>query len=789
MAADFTYDGSKIVACNGTEGTPKTFADMHDADLAGTRSLHDRNGVSAIDGAPVAVDNALQPADQLVLGGAVGQDLYFVITNWTNMTSANLYIKGTAADGVAQTINQTITGNGTYYMPSFFKTVTHTQIWGFVKTDAGSFDYELIQGRWGVVWEIAENGQYRMDCDIEFGNGVDATYFQSKNEMIYFVEGKVRSIKDNATLVIGDDSGDWSFKGSCWSMKPMATYDVIANGATGAVFKTYGSMLIRRDDNSNQEKFYSGTWFARNTIISGVGGATGSELVMNPGLDVDWKDVRVLYMRAFRTYVTPTNFENVHLHCCDLGLWAFATVEVPELRVTAPSAYALVLANVADKRMTLIDPKFHPDIAEIFIGHATGIVQEKYTCNMHVTDKIGADLNAVDVDCDYAHLVEGTDSKTYKCIQDHTAVDVTHKPVTGTNWNEYWVLYDAAGGLGGPWQTGYDFKASEALFPAVSTNGDGDIPQQVIQCKEWVGTSELLEARIHKFTFSHASYPDFVMSDIIVDHPLVWEFDMGQSTSDLETIVAGELGTYDAPTRAEATADKDAVIAEVDANEAKIDTVDGIVDSVKAKTDNLPVDPADASEIDTQLGVIAGYLDTEVAAIKAKTDNLPASPAPASEYDTEMARITADVATEAKQDTAQSDLDKLTGADGATLATAQANYAPAKAGDAMGLSNDAITSAKYDESTAFPVSEKASQAASTIVLGTVVADGGNSTTQFKTNLTEATNDHFNGRVVLFVTGDLAGQATDVTDYDGVNKILLVTAMTEIPAPTDAFVLV
>jgi hypothetical protein len=56
-----------------------------------------------------------------------------------------------------------------------------------------------------------------------------------------------------------------------------------------------------------------------------------------------------------------------------------------------------------------------------------------------------------------------------------------------------------------------------------------------------------------------------------------------------------------------------------------------------------------------------------------------------------------------KLDTAQLDLDTITGADGATLATAQGNYAPAKAGDLMGLVNDAITSDKYDESTAFSV--------------------------------------------------------------------------------------
>ena len=76
---------------------------------------------------------------------------------------------------------------------------------------------------------------------------------------------------------------------------------------------------------------------------------------------------------------------------------------------------------------------------------------------------------------------------------------------------------------------------------------------------------------------------------------------------------------------------------------ALTDLIDGgrldlLIDAIKAKTDNLPTDPADASDIDAQLATIAGYLDTEiaailaavdteVAAIKAKTDNLPASPA------------------------------------------------------------------------------------------------------------------------------------------------------------------
>ena len=52
-----------------------------------------------------------------------------------------------------------------------------------------------------------------------------------------------------------------------------------------------------------------------------------------------------------------------------------------------------------------------------------------------------------------------------------------------------------------------------------------------------------------------------------------------------------------------------------------------------------------------------------------------------------------DIATETKQNTAQTDLDTITGSDGATLATAQGLYAPAKAGDSMALSAGAVTNA------------------------------------------------------------------------------------------------
>lgn len=52
-----------------------------------------------------------------------------------------------------------------------------------------------------------------------------------------------------------------------------------------------------------------------------------------------------------------------------------------------------------------------------------------------------------------------------------------------------------------------------------------------------------------------------------------------------------------------------ALKAEIDANETKIDTVDTVVDAIKAKTDNLPSDPADASDIAARFDTVDAYLD------------------------------------------------------------------------------------------------------------------------------------------------------------------------------------
>ncbi len=65
------------------------------------------------------------------------------------------------------------------------------------------------------------------------------------------------------------------------------------------------------------------------------------------------------------------------------------------------------------------------------------------------------------------------------------------------------------------------------------------------------------------------------------------------------------------------------------------------------------------------------------------------------------------------------------------------------------------------------------------------------TTAFEADdITEATADHFNGRVLVFTTGALAGQATDITDYELANSKgkFTVTALTEAPANNVEFLI-
>jgi len=220
------------------------------------------------------------------------------------------------------------------------------------------------------------------------------------------------------------------------------------------------------------------------------------------------------------------------------------------------------------------------------------------------------------------------------------------------------------------------------------------------------------------------------------------------------------------------------------ATEAKQDIIDGIVDNILVDTavigalgagltaipwnsawdaevqsecaDALTAyDPPTKAEMDTAHGLLAteakqDIIDTVVDAVKAKTDNLPADPASETNVD----------ANETKIDT----IDTVV--------------------DAIKVVTDALTAA---------AAAKLALSAGTIVVGTVSHDNTAATTTvfYSDDVTEATADHYNGRLVCFTSGALQNQYTDITDYElsaGEGK-LTVTALTEAPGDNATFVIV
>lgn len=192
------------------------------------------------------------------------------------------------------------------------------------------------------------------------------------------------------------------------------------------------------------------------------------------------------------------------------------------------------------------------------------------------------------------------------------------------------------------------------------------------------------------------------------------------------------------------------------------------VTDILADTNELQTDWADGGRLDLILDARASQtsvdtVDTVVDAIKVVTDALPDAGA-LTTIDANIDAILLDTGTDGVLVSSGTG----TGQISLTSGVASANM--------VQISGDATAADNLEES------------ATAIVLGAAAA-GTLSTTQMTTNLTEATDDHYIGRIIVWTSGVLAGQATDVTDYTGSTKLLTFTAITEAPSASDTFVIV
>jgi hypothetical protein len=176
----------------------------------------------------------------------------------------------------------------------------------------------------------------------------------------------------------------------------------------------------------------------------------------------------------------------------------------------------------------------------------------------------------------------------------------------------------------------------------------------------------------------------------------VWEDFLVVSANIYDSLVAGSdtidttvtaigAGAITAAAIATGAIDADAIatdaVTEIQsglATASALSTADGKIDAILVDT---------GTDIPATLVTIAGYLDTEIAAIKAKTDNLPADPADASDVAAAISALLTTAMTESYS------------TDGGTVTVAQALYELLAIAQEKSISGTTMTVKKRDGST------------------------------------------------------------------------------------------
>lgn len=376
-----------------------------------------------------------------------------------------------------------------------------------------------VAGGWGQVTEVVADAMYKIDCNVNFGDGATSTYFQSQNECVHFSDAKLPIITANATLELGDLSGDWGINGSFWRWKASALHWIIGDGISGT-FNCYASHLFIESVDA-YTLFGGGVIDIRNSIISSTSTNYYGIMLGFNTTSITLKKLYVNNIYALTVRETPASMQDIHLHTTQGLALQYNPVTASGTYVTN-STYEV---TTYQSDSILVDPT--TNITLLALTDAGDSLIEQYTCNIHVADEDGADLETVTVQCQtFGNVVSNDAGATfYKCILDHTS-GVFATDLTANKWELTTAAYAAKAGCtgsaaNGAWVTGIAYVAAASEF-SVATGSDGDIAEQTIDYKKWIGTSEvLLTYSPHTFTLTYDS-DSRTIDDFTVDHPIVW---------------------------------------------------------------------------------------------------------------------------------------------------------------------------------------------------------------------------------------------------------------------------
>ena len=218
---------------------------------------------------------------------------------------------------------------------------------------------------------------------------------------------------------------------------------------------------------------------------------------------------------------------------------------------------------------------------------------------------------------------------------------------------------------------------------------------------------------------------------------------------------------------------RDAMKLDCTGNNPAAGSIDKHLDDIVADTNELQTD-----NIPGTLSTIAGYIDTEIGTLQTSVDDIPT----VAEFEARSI-VAADYVvvgdTIAGVTTCTTNTDLVTAANVKTAIEAAGSHLTL-----IKAVTDALTAA---------AAAKLALSAGVIVTGTVSWDNTNASTTvfYSDDIIEATADHFNGRIVIFTSGALDYQATDISDYElsaGEGKFTC-TALTEAPADNVTFIII
>jgi len=453
MTFAYTESTNTVVATNGTSGTPLTFAHFVTADRANSAELLAAEACTTNH----TLTYQIRPVEDLAL------QISFVLSGTSAGAGDTLDVTGTDWDGNAQGPESidVSAGDGTYNGANKWRTITDIDCTGWAD---GTL--QVTQPIWGVIWDYG-NGQYELDAKIMWGNGATATHFRSDNECIMLnAEPVLNQVTANATLYSGILTEGMGVNGSTWNFN-YANHAYLGWWAGTVIF--YGVRINIK----TTYRLYTGNGTAFTLMDSTINFETGTTDVLHIGnnqtitraniasfdggasANIDFQGAPTINSMT-HNIGTISNWSNSNQSASDMNL----------LNTTTQHLY-----QGSGQTITLTDSNLAPTL--ITIGHADGIIYEKYTINIHVADKDGANLATVAVLC------EDTDGNT----------------------------------TGG--------------FTSVNTDASGDIAEQTIIYKQWTTTSETLKTYSpHKFTISKAGYETLILDNITVDTPIVWHLEL-----------------------------------------------------------------------------------------------------------------------------------------------------------------------------------------------------------------------------------------------------------------------